>query len=224
MGLYHAAKRILVEVHWALFSPGYSFSPAVQMAWESVQTVSIAGRSVKTFSAETQLLFSCLHQAKHNWSRLGWLMDLAALIRQSPAMDWQQIQSRAGSFGTACMIRVSLRLAQRLFQVALPGAITEWVGDDVCSVNIAEKILKRLLSLDTRADQPAPLAPLFRASMESLTDRTFYWFDNVLRPTPLDWALLPLPDSFYALYYPIRVGRLACKHTVGRMLARRTAC
>ena len=221
IGLYHSAKNVLVEVHWTLLTPGYSFSPAAEIAWESVQTVSIAGRSVKTFSSETQLLFSCVHQAKHNWSRLGWLMDLTALILQSPAMDWQQIQNRAGSFGTARMIRVSLRLVQLLFQVTLPARITAWVTDDACSIKIAEKILKRFLLVDITAEQPTPLDPLFRASMESLADRAFYWFDTMLRPTPVEWALLPLPDRLYALYYPIRVGRLVCKHTAGRLLARR---
>jgi hypothetical protein len=223
VGLYHPAKNMLVEVHWALLTPGYAFSPAAEIPWESIQNVSIAGRSIKTFSSETQLLFSCLHQAKHNWSRLGWVMDLAALIRQSPAMDWQQIQKRAGSFGTARMIRVSLRLVQQLFEVALPGRITKWLENDIYSRKIAERIFKRLLLADTTADQPMPLDPLFRASMESLADRTFYWFDTILHPTPLEWELLPLPDSLYALYYPIRLGRLLCKHTVGRLLARRTS-
>ena len=223
MGLYHPAKNVLVEVHWALLTPGYTFAPAAQIAWESIQTISIAGRAIQTFSHETQLLFACVHQAKHNWSRLGWLMDLAALIRQSPSMDWQQIQNRAGSFGTARMIRVSLRLVQRLFQVTLPGSITEWVGNDVCSLKIADRVLKHLLLVDTKADRPTPLDPLFRASMESFADRTFYWFDNVLCPTPLEWALLPLPDRFYPLYYPIRVGRLVCKHTAGRLLLARRA-
>jgi len=221
MRLYHAVKRVPVEVHWALLTPGYSFSPAAQLSWESVETISIAGRSIKTFSDETQLLFSCLHQAKHNWLRLGRLMDLAALIRHSPAMDWQQIQNRAGSFGTARMIRVSLRLVQRLFQVTLPASIAEWVGDDVCSLKIAETILERLLLVNTTGDKPMSFDPLFRASIESLADRTFYWFDNILRPTPLEWALLPLPDRLYPLYYPIRVGRLVCKYTAGRLLARR---
>jgi hypothetical protein len=148
-------------------------------------------------------------------------MDLAALIRQAPAMDWQQIPNRAGSFGTARMIRVSLRLVQRLFQVPLPGGIAEWVESDVCSIKIAERILKHLLLVDITTKQPTPLDPLFRASMESLADRAFYWFDTILRPTPLEWALLPLPDRLYPLYYPIRMGRLVCKYTVGRLLARR---
>jgi hypothetical protein len=150
-------------------------------------------------------------------------MDLAALIRQSPTLDWQQIQDRAGSFGTARMIRISLRLVQLLFEVTLPGNITEWVEHDGRSTKIAERILKRWLLADTTAQQPTPLDPLFRASMESLADRAFFWFDTVLRPTPLEWAVIPLPDSLYALYYPIRVGRLACKHTGGRLLARRTS-
>jgi hypothetical protein len=191
------------------------------MAWESVQSISIADRSIKTLSSENQLFCSCLQQAKHNWWRLVWVLDLAGLIRQSPAMDWQQIQNRAGSFGTARMIRVSLRLVQRLFQVSLPGSIAEWVENDVCSIKIAEKILKHLLLVDITAEQRAPLDPLLRASMESFADRAYYWFDNALRPTPLEWALLPLPDSLYPLYYPIRVGRLVCKYTVGRLIARR---
>ena len=220
MGLYHSAKNVLVEVHWALLTPGYTFSPAAEIAWESIQTVSIAGRAIQTFSDETQLLFACLHQAKHNWWRLGWVLDLAALIRQSPAMDWQQIQNRAGTFGTARMIRVSLRLVQLLFQVTLPARITDWVTDDACSNKIAEKILKHLLLVDITAERRAPLDPLLRASMESLADRAFYWFDTMLRPTPLEWALLPLPDRLYPLYYPIRVGRLVCKHTAGRLLGR----
>ena len=223
IGLFHPAKRVLVELHWALISPGYSFSPTVQMVWESVQSISIAGRSIKTLSSENQLLCSCLQQAKHNWWRLGWVMDMAGLIRQSPAMDWRQIQNRAGSFGTARMIRVSLRLVQQIFEVTLPESITEWIREDVYSIKIAEQILKHFLLVDITAEQPPRRDPLLRACMESFTDRVFYWFDNALRPTPLEWALLPLPHSLYALYYPIRMGRLVCKYTVGRMLARRTA-
>jgi hypothetical protein len=75
MELYHAGKRVPVDMHWALLTLGYTFSPAAQIPWESVQTILIAGRPVKTFSDETQLLFSCLHQAKHNWLRLARLMD-----------------------------------------------------------------------------------------------------------------------------------------------------
>ena len=221
MGLYNRARNILVEIHWRLFPPDYSFSPAADTAWEATQEVFIAQRPITTLSIENQLLFACLHQAKHNWSRLGWVMDLAALVKQSPHMNWKEIQHRAGRFGTARMIRVSLQLIQNLFSVPLPAAIAEWAAPDQQSKRIAGRVEQRLLSADPNADEPIPTDPLFRAAMESKYDRAFYWFDTMLRPTPLEWALLPLPDRLYALYYPIRVGRLICKHTAGRLLARR---
>jgi hypothetical protein len=222
MALYYRARNIVVEIHWRLFSPGYSFSPAAETAWEATGEVFIAQRSITTLSVENQLLFACLHQAKHNWSRLGWIMDLAALVKQSTHMNWKEVPNRAGHFGTARMIRVSLELMQNLFGVPLPSPIKEWAAPDKQSKNIAGRVKQRLFSADCNADERMPTDPLFRAAMESKYDRAFYWFDNILRPTPLEWALLPLPDRLYPLYYPIRVGRLVCKHTAGRLLARRT--
>ena len=221
MGLYNRARNILVEIHWRLFPPDYSFSPAAETAWEATGQVFIAQRSITTLSTENQLLFACLHQAKHNWSRLGWVMDLAALVKQSPHMNWKEVQRRAGRFGTARMIRVSLQLIQNLFGVPLPSAIAEWASPDKQSESIARRVERRLLSDDANAAERIATDPLFRAAMESKRDRAVYWFHLIFRPTPLEWALLPLPDSLYPLYYPIRAGRLVCKHTAGRLLARR---
>jgi Uncharacterised nucleotidyltransferase len=223
MALYNRARNILVEIHWRLFSPNYSFSPAAETAWEATGQVFIAQRSVTTLSIENQLLFACLHQAWHNWYRLGWVMDLAALVKQSPHMNWKQVQHRAGGFGTARMIRVSLRLIQNLFGAPLPSAIAEWVAPDKQSEGIARRVEQRLFSANPNARERILRKPLFRAAMESKYDRGAYWFHSIFRPTPLEWALLPLPDRLYPLYYPIRVGRLVCKHTAGKLLARRTA-
>jgi hypothetical protein len=184
--------------------------------------VFIAQRAITTLSFENQVLFACLHQAKHDWSRLGWIMDLAALVKQSPHMNWKEVQHRAGRFGTARMIRVSLQLIQNLFGVPLPSAVAEWAAPDKQSESIARRVEQRLLSADPNAGERIPMDPLFRAAMESKYDRAVYWFHTIFRPTPLEWALLPLPDRLYPLYYPIRVGRLICKHTAGRLLARRT--
>lgn len=215
MGLYHRARNILVEIHWRLFPPDYSFSPAVETAWEATGKVFIAQRPITTFSIENQLLFACLHQAKHNWCRLGWVMDLAALVKQSPHMNWKEVQHRTGRFGTARMIRVSLQLIQNLFSVPLPPAIAEWAAPDKQSESIAGRVEQRLLSADLNAGEPIPTDPLFRAAMESKYDRAGYWFHSFFRPTPLEWALVPLPDWLRGAYYPVRAGRLLIKHTAG---------
>jgi hypothetical protein len=217
MGLYNRARNILVEIHWRLFPPDYSFSPAAETAWEATGQVFIAQRSITTLSIENQLLFACLHQAKHNWSRLGWVMDLAALVKQSPHMNWKEVQHRAGRFGTARMIRVSLQLIQNLFGVPLPSAIAEWAASDKQSESIARRVEQRLLSGDANAGERIPTDPLFRAAMESKYDRAVYWFQSIFRPTPLEWALVPLPDWLRGAYYPVRAGRLLIKHMAGRL-------
>lgn len=219
MGLYNRAKKILVEIHWLLFPPDYSFSPAAEMPWEATKEVFIAQQSVTTLSIENQLLFACLHQAKHNWSRFGWIMDLAALVKQSPHMNWKEVQHRAGRFGTARMIRVSLQLIQNLFGVPLPSAIAEWAALDKQSESIARRVEQRLLSAGPNAGEPIRTDPLFRAAMESKYDRAAYWFQLIFRPTPLEWALLPLPDWLRGVYYPVRAGRLLIKHTAGSLYA-----
>ena len=219
IALYNHARNILVEIHWRLFPPDYSFSPAAKTSWKATREVFIAQRSITTLSIENQLLFACLHQAKHNWSRLGWILDLAALVKQSPHMNWKEVQCLAGRFGTARMIRVSLQLIQNLFGVPLPSAVAEWVTPDKQSESIARRVEQRLLSSDFDADERIPTDPLFRAAMESKYDRTVYWFHSIFRPTPLEWALVPLPHWLWGLYYPVRVGRLLIKHTAGRLYA-----
>jgi len=219
MSLYNRAGNMLVEIHWRLFPPDYSFSPAAETAWEATGQVFIAQRSITTLSIENQLLFACLHQAKHNWSRLGWVVDLAALVKQSPHMNWKVVQHRAGHFGTARMIRVSLQLIRNLFGVPLPSAIAEWAAPDKQSESIARRAEQCLLSADANAGERIGTDPLFRAAMESKYDRAVYWFHLIFRPTPLEWALVPLPDWLRGVYYPVRAGRLLIKHTAGSLCA-----
>lgn len=219
MALYNRARNVLVEIHWRLFSPDYSFSPAAETAWQATGEVCIAQRPITTLSIENQLLFACLHQAKHNWSRLGWVMDLTALIKQSPQMNWKEVQDRAGGFGTRRMIRVSLQLVQNLFGVPLPSVIKQWAAPDRHSESIARRAQQRLLSADPNHDERIRTDPLFRAAMESNYDRAVYWWQSIFRPTPLEWALVPLPDWLRGLYYPVRAGRLLVKHAAASLNA-----
>jgi hypothetical protein len=134
-------------------------------------------------------------------------------------MNWKEVQRRAGRFGTARMIRVSLQLIQNLFSVPLPSAIAEWAAPDKQSESIAGRVVQRLLSAGPNAGEPIPTDPLFRAAMESKYDRAVYWFQSIFRPTPLEWALIPLPDWLRGAYYPVRAGRLLIKHTAGMLSA-----
>jgi hypothetical protein len=120
------------------------------------------------------------------------------------------------------MIRVSLQLIQNLFEVPLPSAIAEWAAADKQSESIVRHVEQRLFSGDANTGEPISTDPLFRAAMDSKRDRAVYWWHSIFRPTPLEWAMVPLPDWLRGLYYPLRLGRLLVKHAASSLNALHT--
>ena len=59
--------------------------------------VDLDGRKVKTLSPEDLLLVVCIHAAKHAWTRLCWLRDIAAVRQQQ--LNWDLVLERGGEFG-----------------------------------------------------------------------------------------------------------------------------
>src|SRR5207244_11975507 len=57
----------------------------------------LGGTLVRTLSAEHLLLVLCAHGAKHCWERLGWICDVAELLRGTPALDLSGMLAQARS-------------------------------------------------------------------------------------------------------------------------------
>ena len=53
-----------------------------------------------------------------------------------------------------------------------------------------------------------------RMTMASIGDRSWYWIDTMLTPTPLEWEIINLPQWLFPLYYWIRLIRLILKHAL----------
>ena len=59
------------------------------MRWRWMLTICFVGRrvvrleeqEVRTLSAEDLLLALCVHASKHAWMRLGWICDIAGVVR-----------------------------------------------------------------------------------------------------------------------------------------------
>jgi hypothetical protein len=62
----------------------------------------------------------CVHGTKHVWERLGWICDVAELIRAHPAMDWQRVMALAKSSKSLRMVQLGLFLAHTVLQAELP--------------------------------------------------------------------------------------------------------
>ena len=88
-------EKVLVELHWAITSWTFFFPLNPEHLWERLETGSLEGTPVRTLAPEDLLLILCVHGAKHYWSKLGWICDVAELLRVHPGLKWTALQIQA---------------------------------------------------------------------------------------------------------------------------------
>jgi hypothetical protein len=87
--------KVHIELHWAITSNCLPFSLDLAQLEKNLQPLEWAGTTVPNNSPEDTLVILCVHGTKHVWERLGWICDVAELIRAHPAMDWQRVMALA---------------------------------------------------------------------------------------------------------------------------------
>jgi hypothetical protein len=102
--LLSADAQVLVELHWALTSATFFFPLNPASLWTRLETVSLLGTPVRSLAPEDLLLILCVHGAKHFWSRLGWICDVAAVLRVAPQLDWERCLAQASRLGGKRML------------------------------------------------------------------------------------------------------------------------
>lgn len=105
---------IKVDLHWRPLPRTLCYAVDTEALWHRSQKLELGGRHLTTFAPEDLLLYLCVHGSKHCWMRLGWVCDVAALLRAHPSMDWAQVLARSESQGSSRMLFVGLRLARDL--------------------------------------------------------------------------------------------------------------
>jgi hypothetical protein len=79
--------QVFVELHWNVISWPLFFSPDSAFVWERLELVSLAGMPARKLAPEDVLSLLYVHGAKHFWTRLGWICDVAALVRTYPGIN-----------------------------------------------------------------------------------------------------------------------------------------
>lgn len=111
-----------LELHWKTHpvdpianSPGYSFSES--LTWESFH-----GEALPVFEDRLNCIYLCFHAAKHNWSRLRWLMDIALFLRVKN-LEWPSLIDRARHFGLETPVWEAAILMRDLLALSLPSEL-----------------------------------------------------------------------------------------------------
>lgn len=213
---WHPEKEICVDLHWSIMPQHFSFSPDEKTIWENCDRVSLGKNKVDTLSKENLLLYLCAHSAKHNWSHLNWICDIAELLRSHPDMDWELILSRTGQLGTRRMLFLGLTLARDLLGAMLPSKISQQIESYPEIISLSQQVRSGLFQAETTLLGEFPVANIYLKTMSSVRDKLWYWYDAIITPTPLEWAIISLPKWLRILYYPLRLIRLIIKYVVKR--------
>jgi hypothetical protein len=113
----------MVELYWACARRYWRVALDMAQIQARCTTVVLAGAPVRTLAPEDLLLVLAVHGAKHYWPRLGWMCDVAELLRLHPTLEWDHVQARARSLGVQRLLWLSLRLAQHLLGAPLPDPV-----------------------------------------------------------------------------------------------------
>jgi hypothetical protein len=211
---------VLVDLHWAITPARLPLAPDPESLWEGLEPVSILGREVQTFSPEDLLLVLCVHGTKHRWAFLSWIGDVGFLIQRHAAMDWDRVLKRASADGSERMLLLGLFLASELLGAIPPKEISKKLQTRGDLKALADRVYSVLFRNPDIPPRRFDGYTFYMRAMDRFRDRLRFCCLE-LTPTPLEWALLPLPIYLSPLYYLLRPIRLLGKYALrlGRRLS-----
>jgi hypothetical protein len=205
-----------VELHWEIVPPEFGLPVSGWRLWDDLRPISLLGRPAFSPAAEDLLVILCAHGSKHLWNRLGWICDVAELIRSHPGLDWPRALDRARALGAERMVRLGLALAAQLMEVELPPRVGAQIAADRHTRGLAARIGHWLVSGTLPPERSLREARVHLAMRERLRDKLRYARRLAFTGTIEDWQSTPLPRSLFFLYGVLRPLRLARKHWRGR--------
>ncbi|MCI0730335.1 MAG: nucleotidyltransferase family protein, partial [Chloroflexi bacterium] len=149
--------------------------------WPRLVIVPFAGRRVRNLAPEDLLLVLCVHGAKHRWSLLRWIGDVAALLAVHPALYWDELLDQARQPGLDRMLFLGLRLAQGLLGAELPRSIYLAIESDDQVEQLAAQVSSLLFDKTTWTDKLWSRQAYLRQLWNRRQDRVLLYLDHILR-------------------------------------------
>jgi len=215
LGFVQPDSGTKLELHWKS-DPEFQVERTNDPSWwASLDRIGLDGQEVLSFSASELLMVLCLHGAKHQGHRLGWIAEIAALIRKS-AIDWPWMMRFAHE--RQCMRRVlaALKLSEQLLNAELPKEITDQISNDGEVERLCDDIASRMFSHSDDERQGLDRLRISLRLYDRLPQRARHAWQVAFSPTMYEYSARTLPRGLEFLYVPIRMIRLFGKYGLKR--------
>jgi hypothetical protein len=211
-----------VDLHWAIAQPHHTNTLDTEALWERVESISLGGTSVVTFRPEEMMLVLAVHGAKHSWQQLGWICDIAQLVRSRPDLDWEQVIREADETGCMKGLLVALELVRNVVGGRVPGYVLQKIDRYPRVKAIGRSVTRRLFSekrgfLMERFHYISIVSRLKQRVSDRFVYLLYEWRKTVT-PNERDQALVSLPVAFSFLYYVVRSVRLTVTYGLSRLI------
>lgn len=211
---FHMARKdgVSVELHWQIMPRSLDAGLNPAAASEPHAPVQLLGSNLTHATGPALVRYLAAHEARHYWSRLGGLRDIATAILSQPGLDWPQLLDQSRQYGCRRVLLVSLSLAKSTIHLPLDPAVDTALDRDRTARALAHTALRRLhpphaLGLAAMHAHHLQLRERFR-------DRRLYFTDYLrkgLQPRPADRAAWDLPTPFRGLQRLVRPARVIAR-------------
>lgn len=210
---YHLVVRSrglghLVELHWKS-DPDFPVERLEDPEW--MHMARGQDPRVPTLPDEDLMLVLCIHGAKHAWLSLGWLVDVAELLRAGMPIDWERLRTRALAMDAGRRVGLGFRLARDLLGAPLP-PVARSLADRRDVAAVASRVLQKILRAEPRPLETLGELPLQWRLHERTGTRIGMVFRALCAPSLVEWTRWRLPRSLFFAYPVLRAGRLAAKY------------
>jgi len=198
---YHDQRRQLVELHWRLLLWD---ADHVAELWNHCQTRNWMGASFLTLKDDALLLFLCDHGSKHQWRRIKWLGDVAALLAQDRSFSWENLLLLASRFDLSRSLAQAGLLVHWLYGIPLPEPLVDLITKQKPASGLAANAVAAML-LGEEGQFALPVRLKNGAFPARLRERLPWSVSlrSCLISTD-EFQDCPLPDKLFWLYFPLR--------------------
>ncbi len=205
--LVHRKSRVMVELHWSLDNrrPGRRLDG--EWVWANARMVPLLGRELPALSWSALLVYLCVHGAKHGFTLLCWIRDIAGVLAAAPEGELAAAPDLAAAAAARRRLALGILLAQEL--LGAPARDDLELAGDSAVAPLAREVLSAIAD---GAELGRARWMMFQCgTFDTLRDRAGYCWHIAAAPHVADVEAVPLPGWLRWTYYAVRPLRLAAK-------------
>lgn len=179
-----------LDVHTRLLRLGHSQFLSFDDLWKRSRTVEVGSRKISVLAPEDTALMLCFHGLKNQWRTLKYAVDLAALCRAEPDLDWKGLLSRAEHMHSSRVLQLGLHLTHNLLKPPMPSWVKTRAAEDAKVAQLASMLMDHLHHPRNATMTYSERLKLYWHANDTMTGKARYVAYSVLRHM---WDLLLEP-------------------------------